>query len=124
MKTFNETTENAPVVEESTGFPTFSQAIHDEIEEGFTGKDAVSIAFEKLHTLQLEMQKIQSQMLEIRAKYMSFAKEATQRKSIELDLIALSKKKQNLDKKIQDAEVAVERALASDDMEIDDINLL
>lgn len=124
MKTFNEITEKETEVAEAAGFPTFSQVVHGEIEEGFTGKDNVSITFEKLHALQLELQKLQTQMLEVRTKYMSFAKEAPQRKTIEAELITLSKKKKDLDKKIHDAEVASQRALASDDMEIADIDLL
>jgi hypothetical protein len=124
MKSFNEITDKETKIAEAAGFPTFSQVVHGEIEEGFTGKDNVSVTFEKLHALQLEMQKLQTQMLTVRTKYMSFAKEAPQRKTIADELIALSKKKKDLDKKIHDAEVASQRALASDDMEIADIDLL
>jgi hypothetical protein len=124
MKTFNEVTEKETEVAEAAGFPTFSQVVHGEIEEGFTGKDNVSVSFENLHALQLELQKLQTQMLVVRAKYMSFAKEAPQRKSIADELITLSKKKKDLDKKISDAEVVAQRELASDDMEITDIDLL
>jgi hypothetical protein len=129
MKTFFETT--APVkevtedtVETPTNFPTFSQVVHNEVAEGFTGKDDVSAAFEKLHALQLELQKLQTQMLETRSKFMSFAKEAPQRKAIAADLIGLSKKKNDLVKKISDAEVVAQRALASDTSELEDLDVL
>lgn len=124
MKTFNEITEKQTEIAEAAGFPTFSQVVHGEIEEGFSGKDKVSEAFEKLHALQLELQKLQTQILEVRTKYMSFAKEASQRKAIESELITLSKKKKDLDKKISDAEVVAQRELAADDMEIDDLDVL
>ena len=124
MKTFNEITEKEEEIAEAAGFPTFSQVVHGEIEEGFTGKDKVSEAFVKLHSLQLELQKLQTQILEVRTKYMSFAKEAPQRKTIADELITLSKKKKDLDKKISDAEVVAQRELAADDMEIDDLDVL
>ena len=124
MKTFNEITEKEAEIAEAAGFPTFSQVVHGEIEEGFTGKDKVSEAFVKLHSLQLELQKLQTQILEVRTKYMSFAKEAPQRKTIADELVSLSKKKKDLDKKISDAEVVAQRELAADDMEIDDLDVL
>lgn len=105
-------------------FPTFSQVVHGEMEESFTGTDKVSEAFVKLHALQLDLQKLQTQILEVRSKYMSFAKEAPQRKGIADELIALSKKKKALDKKISDAEVVAQRELAADDMEITDLDVL
>ena len=124
MKTFNEITAKETEISEAAGFPTFSQVVHGEMDEAFTGKDRVTEAFEKLHALQLELQKLQTKMLESRSKYMSFAKEAPQRKTIEGELIDLSKKKKELDKKISDAEIVAQRALSSDDMEISDIDLL
>ena len=45
-------------------------------------------------------------------------------KQVDLATDDLFKKKKDLDKKIHDAEVASQRALASDDMEISDIDLL
>lgn len=124
MKTFNEITEKKTKIKVTEGFPTFSQVVHGEIEEGFTGKDKVSESFVKLHALQLELQKLQTQILVVCSKFMSFAKEAPQRKPISDELIVLSKKKKDLDKKISDAEVAAQRALASNDMEIDDLDVL
>ena len=129
MKTFSETTAKVKevtedTVETPTNFPTFSQVVHNEVAEGFTGKDDVSTAFEKLHALQLELQKLQTQMLETRTKFMSFAKEAPQRKTIAADLIGLSKKKNDLVKKISDAEVVAQRALASDTSELEDLDVL
>ena len=63
MKTFIETVrkEEVPI-----GIPTFSEAIKqkEEVEEGFTGKDAVSKSFELLHELQLELQKTEKDLLE------------------------------------------------------------
>jgi len=105
-------------------FPTFSQVIHNEVDEAFTGKDKVSVAFEKLHALELEMQKLQTQMLEVRSKYLSFAKGSNERKKIEAELLDLNKKKKDLEKKIQNAKVDAERALANDDTELEDLNLL
>ena len=124
MESFNEISEKKAEIVSAAGFPTFSQVVHGEMEESFIGKDKVSEAFGKLHALQLELQKLQTQILEVRSKYMSFAKEAPQRKGIADELIALSKKKKALDKKISDAEVVAQRELAADDMEITDLDVL
>jgi hypothetical protein len=110
-------------IDEST-FPTFSQVVHNEVDESFTGKDNVSVAFEKLHALQLELQKQQTEMLTLRSKFMSFAKESAERKAIATDLIALSKKKAAIEKKIQNAEIEAQRALSVDDTELEDINIM
>lgn len=124
MKLFNEITKPETEIVEAAGFPTFSQVVHNEVDEAFTGKDKVSVSFEKLHALQLDMQKLQTQMLEVRNRFLSFAKGAPERKKIETELLDLSKKKKDLEKKIQNAEVEAQRALANDDTELEDLNLL
>jgi hypothetical protein len=55
---------------------------------------------------------------------LSFAKGSNERKKIEAELLDLNKKKKDLEKKIQNAKVDAERALANDDTELEDLNLL
>lgn len=123
MKTFVETVreEENP---QAQAFPTFSDAIKGEIEESFNGKDNVSKSFETLHGLQLELQDLQNKMLELRDKFLSYEKGSPERKPIEVNMLEIGKKKKDLEKKIHDAEVATQRAIANDDAELEDIDFL
>ena len=128
MKTFIETVRKEEKPEVSIGIPTFSEAIKQkdnavEIDEAFTGKDEVSRSFEALHALQLELQQIEKEMLTMREQYLSFEKGSDKRKSIEPKMLTLGKKKKDLEKKIQDAEVASQRALANDDSDVEDLDI-
>ena len=125
MKTFIETVrkEEAPI-----GIPTFSEAIKqkeetESVEEGFTGKDAVSKSFELLHGLQLELQKTEKDLLTMRDEYLSYEKGSEDRKKIEPKMLDLGKKKKDLEKKIQDADIASQRAIANDDTEFEDLDI-
>jgi hypothetical protein len=126
MKTFIETVREEVAPELPKGIPTFAEAIKQqdaEVDEAFTGKDAVSKSFETLHALQLEVQKLEKDMLSMREQYLSFEKGSEDRKRLEPKLLELGKKKKDLEKKIQDAEVASQRALANDDSDIEDMDI-
>jgi hypothetical protein len=125
MKTFIETVREEVAPELPKGIPTFSEAIKqkEEVEEAFTGRDAVSKSFETLHALQLEVQKLEKDMLAMREEYLSFEKGSEDRKRLEPKMLEHGKKKKDLEKKIQDAEVASQRALANDDSDIEDMDL-
>ncbi len=125
MKTFIETVREEVAPELPKGIPTFSEAIKqkEEVDEAFTGKDAVSKSFEVLHTLQLELQTIEKDLLNMRDQYLAFEKGSEDRKRLEPKMIDLGKKKKDLEKKIQDAEVASQRALANDDSEVEDLDI-
>ena len=128
MKTFIETVREEEKPEAPIGIPTFSEAISqkeetEEVEEAFTGKDAVSKSFETLHALQLEVQKLEKDMLSMREQYLSFEKGSEDRKKLEPKMLELGKKKKDLEKKIQDAEVASQRALANDVSDIEDLDI-
>jgi len=126
MKTFIETVREKVAPELPKGIPTFAEAIKQQdaaVDERFTGKDAVSKSFEALHALQLEVQKLEKDMLAMREEYLSFEKGSEDRKRLEPKMVDLGKKKKDLEKKIQDAEVASQRALANDDSEIEDMDL-
>jgi hypothetical protein len=126
MKTFIETVREEVAPELPKGIPTFEEAIKQqdaEVDEAFTGKDAVSKSFETLHALQLEVQKLEKDMLSMREQYLSFEKGSEDRKRLEPKLLELGKKKKDLEKKIQDAEVASQRALANDDSDIEDLDI-
>ena len=124
MKTFLESVkkENAPKLPK--GIPTFEEAIkQSSIEEAFTGKDPVSKSFEVLHALQLELQTLEKSLLSMRGQYLSFEKDSENRKRLEPKMVELSKKKKDIEKKIHDAEIASQRALANDDTELEDLDI-
>ena len=126
MKTFIETVREEVAPKLPKGIPTFAEAIKQqdaEVDEAFTGKDAVSKSFETLHALQLEVQKLEKDMLSMREQYLSFEKGSEDRKKLEPKMLELGKKKKDLEKKIQDAEVASQRALANDDSDIEDLDI-
>lgn len=126
MKTFIETVREEVAPELPKGIPTFEEAIKQqdaEVDEAFTGKDAVSKSFETLHGLQLELQKIEKDLLTMRDEYLSYEKGSDNRKRLEPKMIDLGKKKKDLEKKVQDAEVASQRALANDDSDVEDLDL-
>jgi len=125
MKTFIETVREEVAPELPKGIPTFSEAIKqkEKVEEGFTGKDAVSKSFELLHGLQLELQKTEKELLTMRDEYLSYEKGSEDRKGLEPKMLDLGKKKKDLEKKIQDADVASQRAIANDDTEFEDLDI-
>jgi hypothetical protein len=126
MKTFIETVREEEKPKASKGIPTFAEVIKQQdsqIDESFTGKDTVSKSFETLHALQLEAQKLENDLLAMREQYLSFEKGSEDRKRLEPKMLELGKKKKDLEKKIQDAEVASQRALANDDSDIEDMDL-
>jgi hypothetical protein len=126
MKTFIETVREEEKPKASKGIPTFAEVIKQQdsqIDESFTGKDIVSKSFETLHALQLEAQKLENDLLAMREQYLSFEKGSEERKRLEPKMLELGKKKKDLEKKIQDAEVASQRALANDDSDIEDMDL-
>ena len=126
MKTFIETVREEEKPKALKGIPTFAEVIKQQdsqIDESFTGKDAVSTSFETLHALQLEAQKLENDLLAMREQYLSFEKGSEERKRLEPKMLELGKKKKDLEKKIQDAEVASQRALANDDSDIEDMDL-
>jgi hypothetical protein len=128
MKTFIETVREEEKPEAPIGIPTFSEAISqkeetEEVKEGFTGKDAVSKSFELLHGLQLELQKTEKDLLTMRDEYLSYEKGSEDRKKIEPKMLDLGKKKKDLEKKIQDADIASQRAIANDDTEFEDLDI-
>ena len=128
MKTFIETVREEEKPEAPVGIPTFSEVIKqvektEEVEEGFNGKDAVSKSFELLHGLQLELQKTEKELLTMRDQYLSYEKGSEDRKKLEPKMLDLGKKKKDLEKKIQDADVASQRAIANDDAEIEDLDI-
>lgn len=126
MKTFIETVREEEKPKAPKGIPTFAEVIKqhaDKVDESFTGKDAVSKSFETLHALQLEAQKLENDLLAMREQYLSFEKGSEDRKRLEPKMLEIGKKKKDLEKKIQDAEVASQRALANDDSDIEDMGI-
>jgi len=123
MKTFSQIISSSESENVNTEFPTFSEAISGELEEGFTGKDKVSASFEKLHALQLELQEIEKQLLTFRDQFLAIPTGSPDRDALKPQMIALSKKKAEIEKTIKNAEVETQRAIASDDMEIEELDI-
>ena len=59
----------------------------------------------------------------MRGQYLSFEKDSENRKRLEPKMVELSKKKKDIEKKIHDAEIASQRALANDDTELEDLDI-
>ena len=100
--------------------------IQDIMEAVGSASPEVRKAVEKVHSIQLEIQELDKDMLTTREKFLAIPKENTKdREPHKNKLIDLNRQKQSLQKALQKAEMDFERALNRDeDIDDVDINLL
>jgi len=123
MKSFKETI-NTPI--EKKGFPTFEESIAGKtIEEGAgTSSKKLQDAISKFHGAQLDLQQLQTAMLDARDRFLAIPKGDPEREPIAEELKALGKKKEAAAKNVAETERALQSALDKEDVEDIDVDIL
>jgi AraC-like DNA-binding protein len=132
MKTFNEVNypSKSTVSRKERGLPTFEQIVElmsdpDSVEDlaeasGVSSKE-LRTAIQAVHDLELQIQKLEMNMLATRDQFVALPKDDAKRDPLRQELVQLNKDKTELQKKLQRAEIELQRALSRE--EIDDVEI-
>ncbi len=130
MKTFNEVnySQKSTISYEERGLPTFEQMAElmsnpneDLTEAAGMSSKQLRTAIQTVHDLELQIQKLEMNMLATRDKFVALPKDDTKRDTLRQELVQFNKDKTELQKKLQKAEMELQRALSRE--EIDDVEI-
>lgn len=100
---------------------TFKEAIEISEAVGVSSKNLRN-AMERVHDVQLEIQSVERKMVTAQGNFVALPKEDPKREKFKQEILKLNKSKAELQKKLQLAELDLERELRyeeTDDVEID-----